>query len=234
MSAESQNVVDCANPLDFVQGIARAKAALARNGLVVLPTDTVYGIAADAFSPEGVVALLAAKGRTRQSPPPVLVANTGTLEALAEIIPAEGRTLIEHFWPGALTLVFAARESLSWDLGDTHGTVALRQPADDIALAILSETGPLAVSSANLTAQAPALSVAEAGEQLGDSVAVYFDGGNRSESTPSTILDLSRVQSEADPIPVLRLGRLSIAALAEASGIAAERFQMAEGNPRPQ
>mgnify|MGYP001146405507 CR=1 FL=1 len=84
---------------------------------------------------------------------------------------------MKAFWPGALTVILPARESLTWDLGETHGTVALRMPDNEFALELLSETGPLAVSSANLTGQPAARTAQEAYEALGDRVSVYLDGG---------------------------------------------------------
>ncbi|MDM4763448.1 L-threonylcarbamoyladenylate synthase [Galbitalea sp. SE-J8] len=170
-------IYDCTVPADLLTGTRLARAAIGRGELVVIPTDTVYGVAADAFQPAAVQRLLDAKGRGRQSPPPVLIPGIPTLDALAEEVPDEVRTLVRAFWPGGLTIILPARDSLAWDLGETHGTVALRMPADRIALELLSETGPLAVSSANLTGRPAATTAAEAEAMLGDSVAVYLDGG---------------------------------------------------------
>ena len=127
-----------------------------------MPTDTVYGLAADAFDKDAVQELLDAKGRGRDMPPPVLVSAATTLDALAVRVPSWARALVEEFWPGALTLVCHAHASLQWDLGDTRGTVAVRMPDHPVALEILERTGPLAVSSANLTGQ-PAATEASAG-----------------------------------------------------------------------
>ena len=135
------------------EGVAKAVEAVRAGEIVVLPTDTVYGVGADAFSAEAVASLLAAKGRGREMPPPVLVPSVRTVDGLATDVPAWARDLIREFWPGPLTLVFKAQSSLMWDLGETNGTVALRMPQDDIALAVLTEVGPMAVTSANLTGQ---------------------------------------------------------------------------------
>src|SRR5690606_1183265 len=144
-------IYDTSVPDQLMTGMRLARGAIGRGDLVVIPTDTVYGVAADAFSPEAVQKLIDAKGRTRQSPPPVLVPGIPTLDALAETVPDEVRALVAAFWPGGLTVILPARASLQWDLGETRGTVALRMPSSRIALELLSETGPLAVSSANLT-----------------------------------------------------------------------------------
>src|SRR3954451_17604146 len=133
--------------------VEAASLAIQRGGLVVLPTDTVYGLAADAFGKDSVQELLDAKGRGRDMPPPVLVSAATTLDALAVRVPPWARTLVEEFWPGALTLVCHAHASLQWDLGDTRGTVAVRMPAHAVALEILERTGPLAVRRPNLTGQ---------------------------------------------------------------------------------
>lgn len=189
-------------------GLQIAANAIGRGDLVVMPTDTVYGIAADAFTPAAVTSLLAAKGRDRSMPPPVLVGSVSTLDGIASDIPDVARRLVEEFWPGALTLICHQQPSLVWDIGDTDDTVAVRMPDDKLALDLLVETGPLAVSSANITGQPPATTCAEAEEQLGDSVAVYLDAGSTPGGVPSTIVDLT------GPVPrVLRPGAISIAQL---------------------
>lgn len=138
-------------PSERQASLERASQTLREGGLIVLPTDTVYGIAADAFDPDSVRALLAAKGRGRQMPPPVLVASVAMLDVLGTEISPYARALAEAFWPGALTLIVRAQPSLVWDLGETRGTVALRMPDHEVALELLGSTGPLAVSSANRT-----------------------------------------------------------------------------------
>ena len=176
---------------DATDGVAHAVAALRRGDLAVLPTDTVYGIAADAFSPPAVDRLLAAKGRGRDMPVPVLVGAWRGLDGLAQHVTPTMRSLVEAFWPGPLTLIVRAAPSLAWDLGETRGTVAVRMPLHPVALAVLAETGPLAVSSANRSGQPPAADAAEAQRQLGTAVAVYLDAGSTGDAVPSTIVDLT-------------------------------------------
>lgn len=197
-------VYDCTTDLGRVEGVAKAAEAVRGGEVVVLPTDTVYGIGADAFSAEAVASVLAAKGRGREMPPPVLVPSVRTVDGLATQVPDWARDLIREFWPGPLTLVFQAQSSLMWDLGDTNGTVALRMPKDDIALALLSEVGPMAVTSANLTGQPPATTVTEAAVQLGAAVSVYLDGGPAAGHEVSTIVDCT-----GDAPVVLRFGAIS-------------------------
>jgi tRNA threonylcarbamoyl adenosine modification protein (Sua5/YciO/YrdC/YwlC family) len=142
--------------------------AIEAGDLVVLPTDTVYGIAADAFKAEAVQRLLDAKGRGRDMPPPVLISAVESLDALATDVPEAGRQLCQEFWPGPLTVICHAQTSLMWDLGETQGTVALRVPDHENTRELLSRTGPLAVSSANKSGNPAALDVYDAEEQLQD------------------------------------------------------------------
>ncbi|TDO52420.1 tRNA threonylcarbamoyl adenosine modification protein (Sua5/YciO/YrdC/YwlC family) [Kribbella sp. VKM Ac-2527] len=179
--------------------------AIEAGDLVVLPTDTVYGLAADAFKSDAVQRLLDAKGRGRDMPPPVLISVVESLDALATDVPDTGRRLCEEFWPGPLTVICHAQGSLMWDLGDTQGTVALRVPDHENTRELLSRTGPLAVSSANKSGQPAALDVYDAEEQLQDAVAVYLDGGMSTGGQPSTIVDLT-----GDIPHVVRIGALSM------------------------
>lgn len=202
---------DCSDAGALMRGMRLARAALGRGELVVMPTDTVYGVAADAFTPAAVQRLLDAKGRGRQSPPPVLIPSIATLDALAAEVPPQARALVEAFWPGALTIILPARDSLQWDLGDTGGTVALRMPASPVALELLAETGPLAVSSANLTGEPAAVSVEEAQRMLGDSVTVYLDDGPGG-TAGSTIVDATRA-SAGEGVRIVREGAISAEAI---------------------
>ncbi|HEX3222061.1 MAG TPA: L-threonylcarbamoyladenylate synthase [Nocardioides sp.] len=190
--------------------IEAAAQAVQRGALVVLPTDTVYGIGADAFDHRAVQALLDAKGRGREMPPPVLVSAATTLDALATKVPSYVAALTEAFWPGPLTLVCEQQPSLTWDLGETRGTVAVRMPDHEIALALLERTGPLAVSSANLSGLPAATEAAAADGMLGESVEVVLDAGPSPKGEASTILDV-----RGDRPRLLRLGALSVAALDE-------------------
>jgi L-threonylcarbamoyladenylate synthase len=182
---------DCSDPEQREAGIAAAVTAVQKGELVVLPTDTVYGVGADAFTPWAVSRLLAAKGRGRNMPPPVLVGTMRAANALVEEMGPFGQDLVDQFWPGGLTLVCRSTPTLAWDLGETRGTVAVRMPLHAVALDLLKKTGPLAVSSANVSGQPPATTADEAMAQLGDSVSVYLDGGPCAGDVPSTIVDLT-------------------------------------------
>jgi tRNA threonylcarbamoyl adenosine modification protein (Sua5/YciO/YrdC/YwlC family) len=196
---------DCADPDARAAGLAAAGAAVGAGRLVVLPTDTVYGLGADAFTPGAVAALLAAKGRGRDMPVPVLIGTMRTLDGIASRISDAARELTEAFWPGGLTIVCHEQPSLRWDLGDAAQTVAVRMPLHPVALDLLKSTGPMAVSSANRTGRPPARSAAEARNQLGEDVEVYLDGGITDDSVPSTIVDVTGSRPR-----ILRVGHISL------------------------
>ena len=202
------SIYDCSVEAELLTGMRLARVAIGRGDLVVVPTDTVYGLAADAFNPAAVQKLIDAKGRTRQSPPPVLIPGIPTLDALAETVPDEVRALVKKFWPGALTIILPAQSSLQWDLGETRGTVALRMPSNRIVLELLSETGPLAVSSANLTGQPAAVTAAAAEMMLGETVSIYLDDGEGG-TVSSTIVDATALALPQGKLHIVREGAIS-------------------------
>ncbi|MPZ85980.1 MAG: threonylcarbamoyl-AMP synthase [Actinophytocola sp.] len=206
-------VYDCAREPDRADGLAAAASAVRAGRLVVVPTDTVYGIGADAFSSSAVRSLLAAKNRGPDMPVGVLVGSWSTIDGLVLSVPRQARQLIEAFWPGDLSIVLPHAPSLAWDLGRSSGTVMLRMPLHPVAIELLREVGPMAVSSANRSGHAPVATADEARDQLGESVAVYLDGGPSGEPVPSTIVDLTG----DDPV-VLREGAVTIAEIAEVVG----------------
>lgn len=191
-------------------GIANAALAVQRGQLVILPTDTVYGVGADAFSAEAVARLLSAKGRGRDMPPPVLVSAVGTLDALAVGVPSYARALVGALWPGPLTVVCRQQPSLQWDLGETRGTVAVRMPDHEVALELLERTGPMAVSSANTTGLPASTNADEAERMLGEKVEVLLDSGPTPGAQPSTIVDVTGEHGR-----VLRRGVIGLARLRE-------------------
>ena len=198
------DLFDCSDPDRRTAGVDAAADAIGRGELVLIPTDTVYGVAADAFSPAAVKRLLTAKNRGRNMPVPVLIGEASTLAGLVLRTPPVATRLAEEFWPGGLTLVLEHAPSLAWDLGDAEGTVAVRLPDDDLARELLRRTGPLAVSSANRSGRPAATTVQEAVEQLGDHAAVALDGGPRAGSAASTIVDCTGASPR-----VLRVGAIA-------------------------
>src|SRR3954447_21941386 len=205
---------NCALDAERSEGLIAAGSAIRRGELAILPTDTVYGVGADAFNPTAVNLLLAVKGRGRDMPVPVLVASQQMADAVVDTMPESGRALAEAFWPGALTVVVRHTPHLSWDLGETRGTVAVRMPDDPIALELIDQTGPLAVSSATRSAHPPATTMLEARLQLGAAVAVYLDGGPRESGTPSSIVDATGEELRLlrdGAIPADRLNQYGVA-----------------------
>ncbi len=198
-------IYDCSDPQRRAEGLTAAERAISGGELVVLPTDTVYGIAADAFTPHAVARLLAAKRRGRDMPVPVLVGSWSTLDGLVDHVSLAADALRKAFWPGGLTLVVRHALALAWDLGDADGTVAVRMPLHPVAIELLQRTGPLAVSSANISGRSPASDAADAAGQFGDDVAVYLDGGLSQDAVPSSIVDCT-----VDPPQLLRAGAISL------------------------
>lgn len=212
-------VYDCADPDSRAAGLAAATSALKSGRLIVVPTDTVYGLAADAFDSAAVASLLEAKGRGRDMPVPVLVGSWNTIDGLVFSVRPQARDLIRAFWPGGLSIVVQQAPSLAWDLGDARGTVMLRMPLHPVALELLQEVGPLAVSSANISGRPAAENVAQAREQLGARVGVYLDGGPAQHATASTIVDLT-----GDQPRILRQGAVATDAVAEVLGTSPEEL----------
>ncbi|MFT4259921.1 L-threonylcarbamoyladenylate synthase [Microbacterium sp.] len=237
------SIFDCGDEAQLLAGMRHARQAISRGELIVIPTDTVYGVAADAFSPIAVQKLLDAKGRGRDQPPPVLIGGVETLVAIAESVPEPVQRLVDAFWPGGLTIVLPAQPSLVWDLGETKGTVAVRMPDDRIALEMLAETGPLAVSSANLTGRPTAVTAAQAQGMLEDSVAVYLDGGPADEGVASTIIDATSLyardaDADADAgtgaVRILRQGAVTREQLEEVLGDLLEAETETETEAEPE
>lgn len=205
-------VYDCSVESELLEGLRAARGAIGRGELVVIPTDTVYGLAADAFRPAAVQRLLDAKERDRDAPPPVLIPGIPTLNALAETVPDVVDRLVKEFWPGGLTVIVEARESLAWDLGETRGTVALRMPNNRHTLHLLADTGPLAVSSANISGMPAARTAADALAMLGDRVSVYLDAGAVGVDLPagadagSTIVDATSLHLPEGKLRIVRHG----------------------------
>ncbi|KAA8965645.1 L-threonylcarbamoyladenylate synthase [Mycobacterium sp.] len=197
-------VFDCSDPQQRSRGIAAAVEAVRNGRLVVVPTDTVYGIGANAFDGAAVAALLAAKRRGRDMPVPVLVGSWHTIDGLVLTVPPAARDLIQAFWPGALSLVVHQAPSLQWDLGEARGTVMVRMPLHPVAIELLREVGPMAVSSANVSGSPPAVEVDDARRQLGDCVDVYLDAGPAAQQAASTIVDLTGARPR-----ILRQGPVS-------------------------
>jgi L-threonylcarbamoyladenylate synthase len=182
---------DCRAVAERDRGIAAAVEAVKSGELVVLPTDTVYGVGADAFTPHAVNSLQNARGADRRVPPPVLVGSRHTLDGLVYSLPKAARELADAFWPGALTILVEHSPSLQWDLGDTGGVVAVRMPLHPVALEVLREVGPMAVTTANKIGQPSPGTAEEARDQLEYAVRIYLEAGQAVDPAPSTIVDVT-------------------------------------------
>lgn len=213
-------IYNCLDPQVRDDAVRAAADAVRAGRCVVLPTDTVYGIGCDAFNNDAVATLLATKRRGPDMPVPVLVGSWSTIQGLVREFSDTAKTLVEAFWPGGLSIVVPEAPSLPWNLGDTRGTVLLRMPNQPLALELLQETGPMAVSSANISGNPPAQTAAEAKTQFGDAIGVYLDGGEAEVGTPSTIIDISK------PHPViLREGAIPAERIGEVLGLDPESLR---------
>lgn len=199
---------DCRTTADRDRGVSAAIEAVKSGELVVMPTDTVYGIGADAFTPHAITALHHARSVTNQVPPPVLVGSRHTLDGLVYALPKAARELADAFWPGALTLYVEHSPSLQWDMGNTGGKIAVRMPLHPVALEVLRGVGPMAVTTANKVGRSAPATAEEAREQLEYSVRVYLEAGAAADTSPSTIVDVTSAVPR-----VLRTGAIPFAKL---------------------
>ena len=213
-------IYDCADSESRELGLRAAFNAVKGGRLVVLPTDTLYGLGCDAFDNDAVNRLLAAKNRGPNMPVPVLVGSWDTIQGLVAEYSPQARALVEALWPGGLSIVIRQAPSLPWNLGDTRGTVMLRMPLHPVAIELLRETGPMAVSSANISGQPPATTAEDAKNQLGSAVNVYLDGGECAVGTASTIIDLSHRAPK-----LLREGAVPAEKIAEILGVDVESLR---------
>lgn len=213
-------IFDCQDPDTRALGLRSAVDAVRSGRLVVLPTDTLYGLGCDAFDNQAVASLLQTKHRGPDMPVPVLVGSWDTIQGLVHTYTEQARTLVEAFWPGGLSIVVPQAPSLTWNLGDTRGTVMLRMPLHPVAIELLRETGPMAVSSANISGNTPPTTAIAAKQQLGNAVNVYLDGGECPVGKPSSIVDLS------GPAPkLLREGAISAEEIGKVLGVAPESLR---------
>jgi len=178
--------------------VAAAAAAVAAGEVIVLPTETVYGLAVDPWRPGASERLFAVKGRPRDVVLPLLVAGPDQAVDVAAGLDPVARALMERFWPGSLTIVVAARPGLGADLGGDGTTVGLRCPDHPVTRAVCAAAGPLALTSANRHGEPPARTAAQAASLPG--VALVVDGGPCG-GEPSTVVDAT-----ASPPRLLRAG----------------------------
>jgi L-threonylcarbamoyladenylate synthase len=197
-------------PIASVEGavdavVERAASVLERGGLVVLPTDTVYGVGAAIDRPEGVARLYVAKGRPLDRPIPVLVSSLAAARELVTHIDPISRALMERYWPGPLTIVLPAVARLPGEIVRDTGMVGLRMPDHPVALAIIERAGgALAVTSANRSDDPETRTADDAARDIGHAVDLVVDGGVTPGGIASTV-----VRVEGDDFVVLRQGAVS-------------------------
>lgn len=205
-------MVHCTTKLSDTDA-SEIKKTIADDGVIVLPTDTVYGIGANPYSTDAVNAVLRAKGRGRQMPPPVLIASPDDAEKVSLELNDFAQALIESLWPGALTLITKSVPNIRFDLGDIKDTIAIRMPDHPVTLDVLRHTGPLAVTSANLTGKPPATNIEQAVKYFGEDVACYIDSGPTPGPVPSTIIDVT-----GDQPVLLRAGTIEVSVIEDVCG----------------
>ena len=189
------------------EAIRLAADAIRRGELVVFPTETVYGLAADALNDFAVRRVFEVKGRYHSLPLPVQVASVADLPKVASEIPEAAAKLAEAFWPGPLTLVLPKNESVSALIGAGSNTVGVRIPDHPVALALLREVGtPIVATSANVSGEEPAVQAACAVRRLGNAVAIVLDAGECKLGKASTVVDVS-----VYPPRIVRHGAISVA-----------------------
>jgi L-threonylcarbamoyladenylate synthase len=213
------DVFDISDPDQLVAGLRHARVAIGRKQLVVFPADTSYALAGNAFSPASVMLLREVKGWTTPTPPQVLIPGFPTLQALAAEVAEPAEALAKAFWPGALTLIVPAGESLQWNLGKNRGTVSLRMPADLAAKELLADTGPLAVTQATPLGKSIAGDPDAVVEAFSDQVAVYLTRGVIESPAPSTVVDVTGLAYPEGRLRILREGAITRSELVQVVGL---------------
>jgi len=195
-------IVDARGDPPPAGAIEAAAAILRAGGIAGVPTDTVYGLAADPFRAGATDRLFLVKRRPRTFELPVLIADMAQALTLTTTVPPAAERLMARFWPGALTVVLPRRPDLNADLGSDDATIGLRCPNHPVPLALCRVVGPIATTSANRHGQPPATTASELAAQLGSCVEVVLDAG-LCAGTPSTVVDCTGAEPR-----LLREGRV--------------------------
>ena len=190
-------------PASSSKTISQAYEILQKGGLVAFPTDTVYGVGALAFDGKAVESIYAAKDRPAEKAIPVLIGDPDDLEKVGVRIPDVARKLVIRFWPGPLTILVPKRADLPAAISATP-TVGVRVPDHEVARALLRATGPMAVTSANISGAQSPVTAQEVYEQLGGRIALIIDGGRTPGGVPSTLVDCTLPE-----LKILREGPIS-------------------------
>lgn len=201
-----------------VEVISAAVAALQRGEVIAFPTETLYGLGADALNSAAVDKVFQLKGRDAANPIPVLISDRGMLGALASDMPPLAEKLIEHFWPGPLTIIFPARLDIPRPLVNAAGGVGIRVTSQPIAGVLIKALGrPLTATSANPSGRPPARTAQEAKEYFSGQVDIFIDGGKLTSQSGSTV-----VEPVGDSLRIIRAGDVARSQLENVLG--AERI----------
>lgn len=202
------------NPKNAAESFEHALAALARGEVIVFPTETLYGLGADALNSRAIEKVFQLKGRDANNPIPVLVANLAMVEMLVAAIPATAKALMDYFWPGPLTVVLPARNDTPKPLVNAKGGIGVRISSQPIATQLVARLQrPLTATSANPSGKEPARTIDEAKGYFSDTVGIFIDGGRLESKTGSTVVEV--LNSE---VTIIREGKISAAALAQVIG----------------
>ncbi|MEM2874906.1 MAG: L-threonylcarbamoyladenylate synthase [Candidatus Hadarchaeales archaeon] len=193
--------------------ILEAAGVLRSGGLVIYPTETVYGLGGDARSDTAVRKVFDAKGRKFDSPMSIALSSAGLVEKFAHL-PPEARGILKLL-PGPLTIVLKAKGGLSRQIVSRSGTIGIRVPAQKVALSLIEAAGfPITSTSANVSGNPPPLTVDDALEQIGDRVDLALDAGRCEGGIPSTVVDLT-----VKPFRILRKGPVGREEIEKAMGL---------------
>ncbi len=202
------------SPRSAAESFEDALAALARGEVIVFPTETLYGLGADALNSQAVDKVFQLKGRDPNSPIPVLVADLAMLQLLIAAVPTPAKALMDNFWPGPLTLVLPARSDIPKPLVNANGGIGVRISSQSIATQLVARLGrPLTATSANPSGKEPARTIAEAKRYFSEAIEVFVDRGRLESKTGSTVVEVLNGR-----IKIIRQGEISAAALAETIG----------------
>jgi tRNA threonylcarbamoyl adenosine modification protein (Sua5/YciO/YrdC/YwlC family) len=197
-----------ASETEIQQGIEAAVTAIKNGGLAVIPTDTSYAVICDAFDTEAITKLRSAKKQTSEVSLPIAASSIETIRGVANLS-ILANDLASAFWPGTLTVLTVAQDSLSWNIGQADSALAVRVPHHDVAQAVLSGIGPTVMTGAQLAGQVSVQTVEQAQASLLDLVDVYLDGGALSPRI-STVIDAT-----TDNLRLIRTGQLTLGQLRE-------------------
>ncbi len=189
--------------IDHPRALDKAVDIIDDGGVIAFPTDTVYGIGVSAFNEYSIERLFRVKGRSLQKAIPILIGDVRELKRITTMVPAKAKKLIDHFWPGALTLILELDPELPENLSP-DGTIGVRLPDQEFTLELLKATSPLAATSANLAGQNSAVTAEQVKDQLDGKIDLILDGGKVPGGIASTVLDCT-----GDKFRIVREGPIS-------------------------